>query len=141
MTPPKSKASPHATTSDTSEAVDAFMSKLEHPSKDLLQAIRETILDAAPGISEGVKWNAPSFRTHEYFATTNLREKEGIGVILHLGAKVRKGGPVGVDVQDAAQLLKWHAPDRASIRFASASDFRAKKAAFATIVRRWIDHV
>jgi|KBSMisStaDraftv2_1062788.scaffolds.fasta_scaffold405159_2 hypothetical protein len=136
-----SKPSPHAAASDTSEAVDAFMSRLEHPSKDLLQAIRDAILGAAPGISEGVKWNAPSFRTHEYFATTNLREKEGIGVILHLGAKVRKDGPGGVDVQDAAHLLKWHAPDRASIRFASASDFRAKRAAFATIVRNWIVHV
>ena len=115
--------------------------QLEHPSKDLLQAIRETILDAAPGIAEGVKWNAPSFRTHEYFATTNLREKEGIGVILHLGAKVRKGAPGGVDVQDVEHLLKWHAPDRASLRFTSANDFRAKKAAFAKIVRTWIVHV
>src|SRR5204863_5614496 len=99
--------------------------------KDLLQAIRETILDAAPGISEGVKWNAPSFRTHEYFATTNLREKEGIGVVLHLGAKVRKPAKGGVEVDDAAHLLKWHAPDRASLRFTSTSDFRGKQGALA----------
>jgi hypothetical protein len=117
------------------------MSELEHPCKDLLQAIREAILEAAPGISEGIKWKAPSFRTHEYFATTNLREKEGVGVILHLGAKVRELGSGGVSVDDAAQLLHWHAPDRASIRFTTANDFRSKKVAFAGIVRNRIAHV
>ena len=34
-------------------------------------------METAPGIREGVNWNAPSFRTTEYFATTNLREKDG----------------------------------------------------------------
>src|SRR5262245_32599131 len=97
----------HATGADTTEAVNALMKALDHPFKSEIEAIRAAILEAAPGIEEGVKWNAPSFRTHEYFATTNLREKQGIGVILHLGAKVRELGPAGVKVPDPRKLLKW----------------------------------
>lgn len=117
------------------------MSELVHPFKAEVQAIRAAILGAAPGISEGIKWKAPSFRTHEYFATTHLREKEGIGVILHLGAKVRDVGPGGVAIEDPTQLLKWLAADRASVRFASADDFESKKTAFQRLIRNWVKHV
>ncbi|MEQ1612074.1 MAG: hypothetical protein ABL904_04925 [Hyphomicrobiaceae bacterium] len=50
-------------------------------------ALRKVILGADPSISDGVKWNAPSFCTTEYFATINLRAKAGVEVILHFGAK------------------------------------------------------
>ncbi len=58
------------------------------------------------------KWNAPSFRTREYFATTNLRAKTGVGVILHFGAKVGEiaAGPKSIaDPQSAFQavLRQW----------------------------------
>src|SRR5262245_24459060 len=113
----KSAAAKHATAADTTEAVDALMKTLAHPHKDAIEALRVTILGADRSIREGVKWNAPSFRTHEYFATTNLREKKGIGVILHLGAKIRDVGPKGVAIPDPKGLLKWLAADRAMVRF------------------------
>jgi hypothetical protein len=117
------------------------MSELVHPCKAEVEAIRRVILGAAPGISEGIKWKSPSFRTHEYFATVNLREKDGIGVILHLGAKVKELGPGGIAVEDTEGLLKWLAQDRASVRFANASEFQAKKLAFASVIRSWVKHV
>ena len=126
---------------DTTEAVDAFMNSLQHPFKAEIQAIRSAILGVDRSIAEGIKWNAPSFRTTEYFATTNLREKAGIGVILHLGAKVRDTGPGGLEVQDPEQLLKWLAKDRAMIVFKDKQDFVAKQAAFEGIVRSWLAHV
>ncbi len=135
------KPKPHSTLADTTAAVDEFMAALVHPFKSEVQAIRKSILGAAPGIAEGIKWKAPSYRTHEYFATTNLREKEGVGVILHLGAKVRDIGPAGLAIDDPAKLLKWLAPDRASVRFMSQSDFESKKAVFENLIRSWVKHV
>ena len=117
------------------------MSELVHPYKSEVQLIRQAILRASPGIAEGIKWKAPSFRTHEYFATVNLREKEGIGVILHLGAKVRDIGPGALSIEDPARLLKWLAPDRASVRFTSQSDFQSKEIAFSALIRTWVAHV
>ncbi|WP_331611406.1 DUF1801 domain-containing protein [Povalibacter sp.] len=117
------------------------MSTLEHKSKDEIQAIRDWILGADPSIAEGIKWNAPSFRTTEYFATTNLREKSGVGVILHLGAKVRDIAPDGLRIDDPEKLLKWLARDRATIVFKDAADFDARKASFSNIIRCWITYV
>jgi hypothetical protein len=58
---------------DTTAAVDAFMATLKHPHKPAIEALRRIIGGADPSISEGVEWNAPSFRAGEYFATTQDR--------------------------------------------------------------------
>jgi hypothetical protein len=60
---------------DTAAAVDAFMATLKHPHKPAIEEVRRVIFGADPSIAEGVKWNAPSFRTTGYFATTHLRAK------------------------------------------------------------------
>lgn len=131
----------HTSAADTTQAVDEFMRRLDHPFKAEVQAIRRTMLAVDPAIAEGVKWNAPSYRTTDYFATTNLREKAGIGVILHLGAKVRDLGAEGVPIDDPDHLLKWLAKDRAMIVFKDMDGFMARKTAFECIIRQWITHV
>jgi hypothetical protein len=103
--------------------------------------MRAAILAADPAIAEGIKWNAPSFRTSEYFATTNLREKNGFGVIFHLGAKVRDHAAGGMAIEDPLNLLKWLAEDRAAIVFEGLEDFNAKKSAFERIIQQWISYV
>lgn len=144
--PPKPKrttvkpAMPHGTKADTTEAVDTFMRALVHPFKAVVEQLRACILEVDPTIAEGIKWNAPSFRTHEYFATTHLRDKVGVGVIFHLGAKVRES-LVTPDIADPSGLLRWLAPDRATVRFADEADFAGKREAFAALVRQWIAHV
>jgi hypothetical protein len=138
---PQIQPTRHTTAADTSAAVDELMGKLVHGYKSEISAIRKAILGASPGIAEGVKWNAPSFRTHEYFATTNLREKGGIGVILHLGARVRNIGPGALQISDPSGLLHWLAPDRASVKFKDSRDFEGKRSAFVQLIRSWIKHV
>ncbi len=88
--PSKMPAAPkHNNRTDTTEAVDELMTLLVHEHKDAIAHLRGALLGIDASIAEGVKWNAPSFRTTEYFATTNLRTKRGVGVILHFGAKIR----------------------------------------------------
>jgi hypothetical protein len=128
-----------AIAADTSEAVDQFMTRLEHPHKAAIELLRQIICGADPSIAEGVKWNAPSFRTTEYFATTHLREKDGIGIILHVGAKVRERPSFQID--DPQGLIKWLARDRALVNFAGVEDVRAHEAAIQAVVRQWITSV
>jgi hypothetical protein len=117
------------------------MRVLDHPLKKEIEAIRAAILGSDRSIAEGIKWNAPSFRTSEYFATVNLREKKGVGVILHLGAKLRELPAGGMAIDDPDKMLRWLAKDRATIVFEGLADFRARKAAFERIIRQWIVHV
>ena len=125
--------------SESSGAVDEFLLRLEHPQKDAIEAIRRIIRGADPAIAEGIKWNAPSFRTTEYFATTHLRAKSGVGVVLHLGAKARN--IANVPIEDPRGLLQWVAKDRAIVTFADVDDVKARRLALESIVRQWIKHV
>lgn len=120
--------------------VDAFMAKLQHPLKPAIEAARRAILDASPTIAEGIKWNAPSFRTTEWFATTNLRSTKELQLIFHLGAKVRKDVPT-ITLPDSKGLVKWLAKDRCLVTLGDATTFAKNRSAFTAIVREWIKHV
>ena len=124
---------------DTTDAVDKFMAKLEHPHKDAVELIRRIMCETDAAIEEGVKWNAPSFRTKEYFATTHLKGNDGIGIVLHMGAKVRD--TPAFQLEDPQGLLKWLAKDRAMMNFAGIHDVKAHEEAIQAIVRQWIASV
>ena len=121
--------------------VDAFLATLDHPHTDAIAAVRAIILGAAPGIGEGIKWNAPSFRTTEWFATFHLRTRDGVQLILHLGARVRDTAATGIAVDDPHGLLEWLARDRATVRLRDLADVEARRDALAALVRAWIAHV
>jgi hypothetical protein len=130
----------HTSPADSSAAVDAFMAATDHACTTEIQALRASLLRVDPRIAEGIKWKSPSFRTTEYFATINLREKNGVGLILHFGAKVREL-PQDIAIPDPERLLKWLAKDRAMIVFKNDADFKLKQAAFEALIGQWIHYV
>lgn len=121
--------------------VGTFLASLDHPFRREILAVRELILGADAAIAEGIKWNAPSFRTSEWFATFHLRAKDGVQVILHLGAKKRADTAGVAAVGDPEGLLRWLAADRATVKFGDLAEVDAKGPAFAAVVRGWIGHV
>lgn len=121
--------------------VAAFIAALEHPHVDAVAALRAVILAADPRIGEGIKWNAPSFRLADDFATMHLRAKQGIGLILHFGAKKNAISATGVHIDDPAGQLEWLARDRAMVGFRDAADVQARKPAFTALIHAWIDHL
>ena len=133
------KTAPKKTTPNDSGTndVDEFMRKLDHPLKPALEAVRSIILGVSPKISEGIKWNSPSFRVNEWFATTNIR-KDVLLVILHLGAKVKDNSTAGLTIDDRTGLLEWLAKERAAIKFSDMKAVKSGRAAFESIVRQWI---
>ncbi len=125
----------------TAPDVDAWLIGLNHPQKDVIDAVRSAVLASDPRIVEGIKWNAGSFRTTEWFATFNVHGPMGpkvVGLVLHLGAKVRARG---VSVADPAGLLTALGKDRALVTFADLADVEQKAAAFDTLLRAWIAEV
>jgi hypothetical protein len=132
---------PKLTSADTTVAVDQFMAALDHPCKAEIETLRRAMQAVDPAIAEGIKWNAPSWRTSEYFATTHLRAKTGFGLILHLGAKARELPAGGLAIADPTGLLKWLGRDRAQVEFTSAADLTAKLPALQAVLRQWTAHV
>jgi hypothetical protein len=121
---------------EDSAAVEAFLAGLAPTNRSEVETLRRIILGADPAIGEGIKWRVPSFRTTEYFATLHLRMKVGLGLILHLGAKVRD--TPAVPVEDPEGLLTWLARDRALIAFSDLEEIQARRAALETLIRQWI---
>lgn len=144
-------AKPKRTAADTSDAVNEWMAALDHPQKSTIAALRKLIARADDSVEEGVKWNSPSFRTSEYFATLNLRAKtpspsssmagsaNPVAVVLHLGAKKSDGRKP--EVADPEGLLHWLSHDRAMMSFASVKDVKQHEQAIQAIVRAWIRFV
>lgn len=114
---------------------------MTEPSNPLIDALCEAIRAAHPSIREGEKWNAPSFRTTEWFATVNLRAKKGTAVILHFGAKKNAISETGVAIEDPEGLLQWLGKDRAQVSFADAAELAARREAFVAVIRQWITHL
>jgi hypothetical protein len=124
-----------------SQDVDAFLAALDHPHRAEIVALRQIILGADPSIAEGIKWNAPSFRTTEWFATFHLRAKAGVQIILHFGARVQDKSEARGSIADPTSMLAWLGPDRASVTFRDLADVEARRSAFADLIRQWIAHV
>lgn len=126
------------TASQTDPAVVAYLQQLNHPLKEELESLRQLILGASPEIREGIKWNSPSFRTTDYFATINIHGQDRLRLILHLGAKVKDNSTAGMKIADPACLLQWLAKDRCLVTLVGGDDLKAKQAALRSIVRQWI---
>jgi hypothetical protein len=142
--PPGLRAKTKVRAAASEDSVDEFLARLDHPRKDELEAVRAIVLAASLTICEGIKWNAPSFRTTDWFATLNLRARGGeerVWLILHTGAKVKRAARAGVPIPDPKGLLTWLAKDRALVTFASLAEIRAKRAALQALLRAWIRHV
>lgn len=141
MSTRRSKLSISKQDASTPQTVNDFIAALNHPLKPEVIALRQIILGADSRISQGIKWNVPSFRTTEYFATFYLRAKESIQIILHFGAKPR-ALPVGdIAIADPEALLTWLAKDRASVTFRNLAEINAHRPAFEAIIRAWIAHI
>jgi hypothetical protein len=109
--------------------VDAYMAKLDHPFRTEVQALREIIKGVDPGITEQVRWNAPSFSYKGYMATFNLHTTKHVHLVWHNG----------VMLEDPAGLLEGSYPDRRMTYFTSMADVEAKRPAFEVLVRQWVD--
>src|SRR5262245_33627850 len=139
MAAKKHAPKPESSEAQTDPAVDEFVRALNHPLKQALETVRRIILGVSPEIREGIKWNSPSFRTTEYFATINVRGKD-VRLILHLGAKV-KDNTKQVQIADPAGLLQWLAKDRCLVTLGDGADIQAKRGALEAIIRAWIRQI
>jgi hypothetical protein len=104
-----------------------------------METVREVILSANKGITEHIKWKAPSFcHKGDDRVTFNLHKSGSILLIFHRGAKVKDRKGVGRLFDDPTGLLQWTTDDRATVTLTSIDDVISKKALLKELVRQWI---
>lgn len=70
------------------DAVSKWFSNFEHPLKEEMLTLRETILKSDPRMGECIKWKAPTFIYQGNLATINPRARKHITLMFHTGAKI-----------------------------------------------------
>lgn len=122
-------------------AVSALLDANGHPLRAEIDALRRIILSVDPRIVEGVKWNAASFRTVDWFATLNgPRHVKEPMIILHAGAKA-KGLLLKDAIADPDGMVNWLGSDRGQVLFKDMQDIQRKEPALGGLLRAWIEHL
>jgi hypothetical protein len=124
-----------------SAGVNAYMQKLDHPLKDVLNALRRIILSVDNEIGEQIKWNAPSFlyigemksfdpkEYKRYIIVSNLYQKDCIRLVFPSGAKINDtSGLLTGDYADGRRLAFFHNMEEAA----------EKEEALSNAVKTWL---
>ena len=118
-----------------SQQVDKFMSGLDHPLKEGIERLRTAILDSNDGITEHVKWNAPSFcYAGEDRVTFRLYPVDRTQIVFHWGSGVKDDAGSFV-FEDDTGLLRWVATNRAVVTL---RDAETEQRDFVSVVNRWV---
>lgn len=117
--------------------VETFMTGLVHPHKAGVERLRQAILSIDARITEEVKWNAPSFKLDDHFATFKLHPPKQIQLVLHIGSKPPVS-PRHFHLDVPPGLVKWAASDRCVITLQSDEHALQHEADVVSIVRQWI---
>ena len=109
--------------------VDDWFASYENPQKELVQAVREAILDADPRVTEAIKWKAPTFMFKGNIASFYPKTKTHASLMFHTGASL----------PDPSGLLAGEGDTSRVARFDSLEDLEAKKPALRALIATWID--
>lgn len=121
-----------------SEDVEAWFAANPHALADGARSVRRAILSADAGVTESVKWQAPSFTWNTIdFATFSMRRPNQLQVILHTGAKARPDiDEISIEAVGSRSRRAGH--NREIITFASNAEVEAALQSFERAVRAWI---
>jgi hypothetical protein len=111
----------------TSKKVDDFLSGLNHPLRQEMQAIRHLIMEVHPSITEEVKWGGPSFYYKGDIATFSPRVKDQAVLVFHQGEML-----TGRSVLEPAPKGKAYA------KFRNMTEIEAKSEDLKAVIREWI---
>lgn len=120
-----------------SPEANALLKDLNPAAPEVIEALRSILLDAAFELTEGVKWNAPSYALNgDDRITFNFRGKGGIRLVFHCGAKKRAVKPADPLIDE--RELEWADNERALATFMTVREVNAKREWLQGVIRRWL---
>ncbi|RPD43483.1 DUF1801 domain-containing protein [Paracnuella aquatica] len=115
-----------------------FLDAAAHPLRQEIEHLRKLVLDAAAGLTESVKWNAPNYSIGSLDCITmKIFPPKNIQLVFHRGA-VKKMQPAERLIQDDSGLLDWKANDRAVATFNNSAAISKNEEALKNIITQWV---
>jgi len=124
------------------DKVEAYIQNMQHPLKNVVEALRQIILNTGPEIGEEVKWNAPAFFYTGEMKPFNPKEYKRYLIVFNLFKQdcIRLVFPRGAKVNDTSGLLEGdYADGRRLAHFYSLEDVEAKKTVMQQVIRTWLE--
>ncbi|HPN68767.1 MAG TPA: DUF1801 domain-containing protein [Saprospiraceae bacterium] len=125
------------------EQVSAHIAKLEPAIGEIVESLRQIILDTDNEIGERIKWNNPSFYYTGEMPEFDPKEykRDMIVMNLHKG-KIMMVFPSGAKVNDASELLEGDYKDGRRIAIIKdKEDVLARKNDLQTIIKTWLQMI
>jgi len=124
-------------------AVDAHINALEASVAEVVNAIRQTILNCNNEIDERIKWNNPSFYYSGEMQAFDPKEyKREIAVFNLFKNRIMLVFPSGARIKDDSGLLEGQfKDDRKTIVFTDLADFKKKEKHLVNIIQKWMDTI
>jgi hypothetical protein len=110
---------------NTNSEVDAWFAASDHAKKDLMQAVRQKILEADDRVTETIKWKTPTFMFNGNIASFNPQAKAFVSLMFHRGADIpgefpslQGGGDTAryMRIEDEADLERQAADLQGAVR-------------------------
>ena len=123
------------------DKVDAYIQKLKHPLKEVVESLKQTILNTNPEIGEEIKWNAPTFFYSGEMKPFNPLEYKRYIVVFNLYRKdcIRLVFPSGAKINDTSGLLEGdYADGRRLALFQNMDEVESKAKALQRAIKRWL---
>ena len=109
--------------------VEAFRRSLDADTLATVDALRTLIESSHDGLTERIKWNAPSFcHGGDDRITLGIERKGGVRVVFHRGVKAKD--KTGFAFDDPDHIARWPDADRGIALFADVGAVTAKAEAF-----------
>jgi uncharacterized protein YdeI (YjbR/CyaY-like superfamily) len=128
-----------ATMRDKQGNVDAFLSALNHPQEGLIQELRAVIRGVGSELTEGIKWNAPSYALGgKDIITLNFHYADYVTVVFHTGPEGKDTHTKTTLFVDDTGLLDWAADKRALLKIPSVGFLHESKDEIEKVIALWI---
>ncbi|MET1042549.1 MAG: DUF1801 domain-containing protein [Microbacteriaceae bacterium] len=127
---------------DRFRTVDEFLAAQPPARREQVDALRAIVIEAAPELSEIVKWNSPSYTLDGIDRlTVNSAPGGPLRLILHFGtARTEHTGAEHTFMNDPDALLSWHSDIRASLMLPPLDELDAKRQPIIDVIRAWLAH-
>ena len=127
--------------SDT-EMVSAYIEKLGEPVCEIVEALRQIILNTNAEIAEEIKWNAPSFYYTGEMKPFDPKEYRRHIIVMNLHKRILLVFPSGARIDNASGLLTGDYKDgRRLIEVKTMDDVRGITPALQAAIEDWLSKV
>ena len=125
-----------------SEAVSAYIEKLDNTTRPIVEKLRQTILSTSPLIAEEIKWNAPSFYYTGPMPAFDAKEYKRHIIVMNLHKRILLVFPSGDKINNAEGLLEGNYADgRRMVNIIDMDDVAEKELALQNAVLDWLSKV